>query len=117
LITCYYFYDSAFFSWRDYLDGAILTYLNNTQLCINTFSPRVEEFRKSELTLGISKRLCDPEKLEQQIEGIMTADYGFDRKNSEERSRYLQNKYGLDHLQTIPMQQITRTIAVPGDEI
>lgn len=120
LIYCYYFHNSAFFSWRDYLDGAILTYLNNaqlsTQLCINTLSPRVEEFRKSELTLSMSKGLCDPEKLEQQIDGIMTADCDIDRKNTEDILRYLQNKYGLDHIQLIPMNQVTGMVAVPKDE-
>lgn len=116
VITCYYFHNSAFFSWRDFLDGVILTYLNNVQLCINTRSPRAEEFRKSELTLSMSRGLCDPEKLERQFDDVMMADCDIDRKNSDDILRYLQNKYGLDHLQQIPMHQLTGMIAVSGDE-
>lgn len=116
LITCYYFHDSAFFSWREFLDGAILTYLNNVHLCINTLSPCAEEFRKSDLALSMSKGLCDPEKLEQQIERIMTADCDIGRRNSDDILRYLQNKYRLDHIQQIPMHQVTGMVAVPGDE-
>ena len=116
VITCYYFHNSAFFSWRDFLDGVILTYLNNVQLCINTLSTRSEEFRKSELTLSMSKGLCDPERLERQFDDVMVADCDIDRKNSDDILRYLQNKYGLDHLQQIPMHQLTGMIAVSGDE-
>jgi len=116
VITCYYFHNSAFFSWRDFLDGAILTYLNNAQLCINTLSPSAEIFRRSELALSMSNGLCDPEKLERQLDDVMIADCDIDRRNSEDILRYLQDKYKLDHLQTIPMQQLTGMIAVPGDE-
>jgi hypothetical protein len=53
VIKCYYFYESAFYSWREYLDGAILTHENaehlSAQLCINTLSPRVDGFRSSKL--------------------------------------------------------------------
>jgi hypothetical protein len=55
LIICYYFRESAFSSWRNFLDGVILTYENEAQLCVNTLSPRVEKFRKSELTVHMSK--------------------------------------------------------------
>jgi len=116
VITCYYFHDSAFFSWREYLDGGILTYQNNAQLCINTLSPRVEEFRTCELTLAMSRGLCDPQKLERQSEDVMIAGCSMDRKHPEDILRYLQSKYNLDHLQPIPMQQLTGMIAVPGDE-
>jgi len=116
IITCYYFHHSAFFSWRDFLDGVILTYLSNAQLCINSLSPRAGEFRKSELTKSMSKGLCDPESLEQQGGDVMVADCEFDRKNSDEILEYLQKKYSLDHLQTIPMHQLTGMIAVSGDD-
>ena len=116
IVTCYYFHNSAFFSWRDYLDGVILTYLNNTQLCINSLSPRANEFRKSELTISMAKGLCDPEKLEQQSTDIMVADCDIDRKHSDLILKYLTVKYGLDHLQTIPMHQLTGMIAVSGDD-
>ncbi len=116
LITCYYFHESAFYSWRAYLDGAILTYGTQAQLCINTLSPRVEQFRKSELTISISKGLCDPDMLAQQNDEVMIADCKVDRKESDAVIRYLQDKHDLDHLQTIPMKQHSAMIGLPTNE-
>jgi hypothetical protein len=48
LIRCYFFRDSAFFRWKETLDGAFLTTLKNGQLCINSLSPRADIFRRSE---------------------------------------------------------------------
>jgi hypothetical protein len=114
-ITCYYFHESAFYSWRDFLDGAILTYKNKAQLCINSLSVRVEQFRKSELVLSMSNGLCDPQKLEESNDHVMIADCKIDRKRSDQVKSYLQKKYGLDHLQTIPMKQHTCAISIPMD--
>lgn len=116
VITCYYFQDSAFFSWRDYLDGAILTYQNNAQLCINTLSPRLKHFRVSELVLSMSNGLCDPDKLEEKSDHVMIADCAIDRKKGDGVIHYLQDKYDLDHLQTIPMQQHTGMIGLQVNE-
>lgn len=113
IITCYYFHESAFFAWRNYLDGAILTYHNTGQLCINSLSPRWEQFRQSELVDSMSIGLCDPQKLEESSDHVMIADCDIDRKKSDEVISYLQDKYGLDHLQTIAMKQHTGTISVP----
>ena len=93
-----------------------MTNLNTAQLCINTQSPQVEEFRTSEITLAMSSGLCDPQKLERQSADVMIADCNMDRKHSEGILSYLQGKYSLDHLQTIPMHQLMGMIAVPGDE-
>jgi len=112
IITCYYFHESVFHSWRNYLDGAILTYQNTAQLCINTLSPRVSRFRQSELVVNMSQGLCDPQKHDELYDSVMIADCDIDRKKSEDVIRYLQGKYGLDHLQTIPMQQHTGMIGV-----
>lgn len=115
-ITCYYFHESAFFSWRNYLDGAILTDENNAQLCINSLSARAEHFRKSELVVSMSKGLCDPQKLEESSDyDVMIADCEIDRKRSDQIVSYLQEKYGLDPLQTIQMKQHTCTISLPMD--
>jgi hypothetical protein len=116
VITCFYFHQSAFFSWRHLLDGVILSYSNKIQLCINSLSPRVAEFRESELTKWMSNGLCDPDVLEEQSNDVMIADCDIDRKESGHILEYLQNKYGFDHLQTIPMNQMTATIAVSGDD-
>lgn len=64
----------------------------------------------------MSKGLCDPESLERQGGDVMVADCEIDRKNSDEILEYLQKNYSLDHLQTIPMHQLTGMIAVSGDD-
>ena len=114
LITfdCFYFYESAFYSWREYLDGAILTYYNNAQLCINTLSPRVKEFRQSELVQGLSQALCDPDRLDSIQSKILIADCQDNRAGSQRILEHLKQKYKLEHLQTIPMQKHTGKILV-----
>ncbi|MBC8433902.1 MAG: hypothetical protein H8D96_18475 [Desulfobacterales bacterium] len=113
VITCYYFHNSAFFSWREFLDGVILSYNDQIQLCINTLSPRVDNFRKSQLTVAMVNGLCDPDVLEARYDDLYIADCEIDRNNEKEVLEYLQKKYGLDHLQTIPMNQHTGSIALP----
>ena len=114
VISCYYFHESAFYSWRDHLDGAILTYMDKIQLCLNTQSPRANEFRNSDLSKITSKGkgLFDPVKLEEQYTDVMLADCDIDRKKIDEVMGYLQGKYCIDHLQIMPMHQLTGMIAV-----
>lgn len=112
LITCYYFNESAFYSWRTSLDGAILTYHNKAQLCVNTLSPRLREFQKSDLYKTLSQGLCDP-GIFQISEGVMVADCNMDRKDANKIIAYLREKYKLDHLQTINMKQHSVTMAIP----
>ena len=71
-----------------------------------------ELFRNSDLVLSMAKGLCDPDKLEGVENGVMIADCNIDRKDNTGVIRYLQNKYSLDHLQTIPMEQLSGKIAV-----
>lgn len=112
-VTCYYFHESAFFSWRDYLDGAILTFKDKAQLCINSLSPRVEQFRKSELVVSMSNGICDPRQLEESNDDVMIADCDIDRRRPDEVVSYLKEKYGLDHLRNITMQQYTCMVSLP----
>lgn len=115
LITCYYFHNSAFYSWRNNLDGVILSHHDKIQLCINTLSPWEKEFHNAHLTVSMADGLCDPKKLEALYEDIFIADCDIDRIDQNEVLKYLQNKYGLDHLQTIPMSQNTASIALPTE--
>ena len=112
VITCYYFHNSAFFTWRNYLDAALLTTENTVQLCINSLSPRVNDFRGSDLYKSLIKGLCDPIKYE-LADGVMIADCEIDRKEENQILNYLMKKYCLKHLQTIPMQQNSATISMP----
>lgn len=105
VITCFYFHESAFYSWRDYLDGAILTYLDTAQMCINTLSPRVEQFRRCEFVQAMSRALCDPDRLHGLQKDIMIADCPVDRTEPQRVLEYLRRKYDVDHLQVMPMKK------------
>ena len=115
LITCYYFNESIFYSCRNTLDGAILTYNDNAQLCVNTLSPWLKEFQKSDLYKSLSQGLCDPEIL-QNSEGVMIADYDIGRKDSNQVIQYLREKYKLEHLQTIDMEKHSAIMALPKED-
>jgi hypothetical protein len=118
VVTCYYFHESAFYAWRKYLDGAILTYIDgaqagiNMQLCINTLSPRVNDFRQSELVERLSNGLCDVDTLHGIDNGVLIADCPCDRKDSTQILVYLKTKYKLDHLQDIPMRKYSGKILI-----
>jgi hypothetical protein len=61
LITCYYFHESIFYSYRNSIDGAILTYYDKCQLCVNTLSSHLENFGKSDLYKSLEKDCVIPE--------------------------------------------------------
>lgn len=112
LMKCYYFDESAFYTHRNSLDGVILTYNEQLQLCVNTLSPRVNEFRQSDLYKNLSKALCDPDILQKE-EGVLIADCDIDRKEKNDIVKYLRDKYHIDHLQTIDLAQHSGMISVP----
>lgn len=115
LITCYYFHESIFYSYRNSIDGVILSYHDKGQLCVNTLSSRLGNFRNSDLYKSFVKGLCDPEIM-QNRKGIMIADCDLDRKESNKIINYLCEKYHLEHLQTIDMKQYSATVALPNLE-
>ncbi len=93
-MTCYYFDESAFYTHRNSLESVILTYDDQLQLCVNTLSPRVNEFRQSDLYKNLSKSLCDPDILQKE-QGVLLADCEIDRRAKNDVVKYLQVKYGL----------------------
>ncbi len=115
VMTCYFFGESAFYTHRHCLDGVILTYNDQLQLCVNTLSDRKEDFKKSDLYRSLSKGLCDPDILKTE-EGVLIADSDIDRGSQAQVIQCLQKKYGLNHLQTIPMTQYSGIIAVPKND-
>jgi len=108
--TCYYFHDSSFFSHRTILDGVIITFEDKAQLCINTLSPRVDQFRISELVQKMAGGLCDPDTLHGKEQRVMIADCDTERKHTDDVLKYLQKKYDLAHLQAIPLQKLSAKI-------
>jgi hypothetical protein len=103
-MTCYFYDESAFFTHRSDLDGVILTYNDQLQLCVNTLSHRKDEFKKTDLYRVLSKGLCDPDNMKAD-DGVLIADCEMDRRNAREVIKYLKAKYKLNHLQKIEMKQ------------
>lgn len=116
LITCYYFHESIFYSCHNELDGAILSCPDGSglkmQLCINTLSPSIGTFRKTDLYKNLSKGLCDPNLLC----GTMIADCDIDRKKVDEVMEFLREKYKIKHLQTIDMKRHSAMMLLPDDK-
>ncbi len=118
IITCYYFTESCFFTFRNGVEAVLLSHEeNNTlslRLCINNLSLNSKKFRKSELFLNIPKGIRDPDVLE-STENAMIADCDFDRNAENDIIEYLRNKYKLKHLQTIDLKQHSAMVAVPKE--
>jgi hypothetical protein len=113
-MTCYFYEESAFFTHRPDLDGVILTYNDQLQLCVNTLSHKKEEFKKADLYRLLSKGLCDPDNMKTD-KGILIADCEIDRRNKMEVIEYLKAKYNLNHLQRIEMKQHSGMILLPEE--
>lgn len=115
VMTCYFFNESAFYTHRTSLDGAILTHNDQLQLCVNTLSPRKNDFRESDLYKSLSHCLYDPDIL-QKNNSVMIADCDVDRKEKSEIIKYLEHKYSLAHLQVIEMKQYSGMVAIPKND-
>jgi hypothetical protein len=115
LMTCYFFEESAFYTYRDCLDAAILTYEDQLQLCVNSLSYRKAPFKNSGMYSVLSRGLCDPDNLKQE-DGVLIADCTEDRKDQGRIVDYLREKYHLNHLQIIAMTQHSATVAIPKNE-
>lgn len=118
IITCYYFTESCFFTFRNDVEAILLSHEENNalslRLCINNLSPNSKKFRESELFLNIPQGIRDPSILE-TTENAMIADCDFDRNEENSIIEYLRNKYKLKHLQTIDLKQHSAMVAVPKE--
>ncbi len=117
VICCLYFNESSFYAFREQLDGAFITFFEKgnlgSQFCLNSMSPYAIEFRKSEFYDKVNDcGLHDPELLSKN-NSYMIADCEIDRKNKNEIIRFLCNKYGFDHLQTIDMKMHSCMMGMP----
>jgi hypothetical protein len=111
-VLCYYFHDSSFFHLRKTLDAAIVSFNGNLQLCVNTLSPRVGEFRSSELYLALLECVCDPDSEERNHRGLIV-DTLTDRQNKNAVLEYLKTKYGLKQLIDLDFTKHSAMIAAP----
>lgn len=114
-MECFFFNESAFYTHRLFLDGAILVFHDQLQLCVNTLSPRKGDFQQSDLYKILSSGLCDPDILQRE-EYIFIADCDIDRGDKDRVLNYLRNKYKVNHLQTIDMKKHSGKMLIPESD-
>jgi hypothetical protein len=114
-VLCYYFHDSSFFHLRKTLDAAIASFNGNLQLCVNTLSPRLDDFRNSELYQALLECVCDPDSEEKNHRGLIV-DTLIDRHDKKTVLEYLKTKYDLKQLIDLDFTKHSAMIAAPRIE-
>lgn len=113
LMPCYYLRHSAFYRWRDVLDGAVTSTLESGELCLNSYSPRHAELRDSALGALFGQGIVDPQALEQSGAAYI-ADCDLDRNDEEAVLRYLLRKYRRPALMPLNLGSLTAYVEVPS---
>ena len=111
LMPCYYLRDSAFFRWRDLLDGAIVGTLDTGELCINSYSQRADSLKGSSLAQVFGTAVTDPRQREAEGRGYI-ADCDIDRHDEKGVLRYVQTKYGRPPLMTMNLGTVIAQVSV-----
>lgn len=107
--SCFYFDPNEFFK-HPSLDGVVLDNGRGAELCVNSFSKRFADFRRSFLYKFFEARraLTDPSRLEEGKQ-ILVADTGVPRSDQEAVIRFVQEKYGI-HVNPFEMKSIGAAI-------
>ncbi|GAW97290.1 MULTISPECIES: hypothetical protein [Colwellia] len=114
---CYYFGDSQFFKYSDSIDAVMVTGCEGeTTLCLNNFSPRYEQLKKSSLVKLIPDGVRDP--IHEEKEGsAFLVDGEVNRKNPNDVLGYLKDKYKTGKLNVMNMRHMQLHMAVPHNKI
>ncbi|TGM74285.1 hypothetical protein EHR01_12345 [Leptospira mtsangambouensis] len=103
---CYFCDHSAFFKYKDFLDGTIIHWNDRALLYLNPFSNKYDAFNKSELRKSFSRGAIDPIDLESKSI-IYLADCDIDRNNQSEVGIYLAKKYESEHMALLDLTHIS----------
>ena len=97
-IPCYYFTFSEFYNLPE-VDAALILIPGGAKICLNSFSTRLHEFRKTSLCqlLASVGAVSDPEEREKQGKAYI-ADCSLDRRDESLIREYVRRKYKLTHL-------------------
>jgi hypothetical protein len=118
LRDCFFFHNSAFYRFRDQLDGAVIASTDGKtlkmQLCLNPFSERWQQLRDSPIAKKFSTAVVDPLAKEAAGE-VMIADTDIDRKDKEAVLGHLRTKYKIERLLEMPMNMVSASVAVKAD--
>ncbi len=93
--TCYFFYESIFFRWKE-LDGVVIHRAQSLELCLNPLSPRFERFCIGPFVeaLRSSMEVVDP--VQEAADGrAFIADCDSDRRDSNAVVQFVRDKYAL----------------------
>lgn len=113
---CYFFHNSAFFRWRDTLDGAVIAQSKSGQLLVNPFSSRVDRLRRSPMAVTFGQGVLDPIALEAEGRACIV-DGDVDRSDEAAVQHFLQRKYGRPMLQSIEMGHHGVWMGVPVEKL
>lgn len=113
---CYFFHGSAFYRWRNKLDGAVIAQSKSGQLLVNPFSPRADRLRRSPMAVTFGQGVLDPIALE-AVGRACIVDGDVDRNDEAAVQHFLQQKYRRPMLQSIEMGHHGVWVGVPVEEL
>lgn len=110
-MPCFYYDQSSLLRYRE-IDAVVLSGPESGYLCINEFSQRLSDFRRTRLfSLFSPAALIDPVYLEKSRKALAIRQ-NIDRKDTKAKWQYLLDTYGY---MTAPMQecQFTGIVSIP----
>jgi hypothetical protein len=110
-LSCYYFTHSDFYTFRDSIDGAIISTGREAKFCLNTYSANYQLLRDSPLFNKFRPGVLDPLELEKEGFAFI-ADCGIERGNENAMISYLCSKYKKDRLMPIQMGYHSASVRV-----
>ena len=113
--TVYYFYNSDYFRFKDSIDGAFISTSKKMQFCLNTYSPRYESLKRSELIKKLPGGIIDPFEEEKEGNGFIV-DTDVNRNDRATVTDFIIKKYGLSNMTKImDMNYYSGTVQVKLD--
>jgi hypothetical protein len=90
---CFYFRESEFYRGRAVLDGAFIATDESCLLCINSYSPRANDFVATRFCKSFRPGVCHPKEQENAGDAFI-ADCHTDRNDRDAVLAYVREKYG-----------------------
>jgi hypothetical protein len=116
--TCYFFRNSDFYRYRDYLDGAVAAYLSGDtvtiKLCLNPHANGWQALRASPYARNFKLGLIDPVAEEAEGEAYIV-DGDISRADEYAVIQSLEKKYGLTKLQSMDMNMASAVVRIPNE--
>ncbi len=115
---CYFFRNSDFYRYRDFLDGAVAAKLQGDtltmNLCLNPYGLKWRALGDSPFAKQFKTGLVDPIAQEKAGKAYI-ADTDLPRTNLIAVIKYLETKYGLTRIMNMDMNVATAVVAIPRD--